>query len=81
MNELKYLESLGLTLPSPAYVAGAIIFGILGYVSFRRGRKVSRPALTWVGIALMIYPYAVPQTWLLWVVGVGLGSFVILNWN
>lgn len=27
----------------PAYMAGAILFGLIGYLAFRRGRKVYRP--------------------------------------
>jgi hypothetical protein len=41
MNELKQLESLGLVLPSPTYILGAIMFGIIGWVAFRRVRKVA----------------------------------------
>ena len=68
-------------LPSPAYIIGAILFGIFGYVAYRRGRKTSRPALTWAGVALMVYPYAVSQTWLLWAVGAGLCGWVYAKWN
>jgi hypothetical protein len=81
MDELKTLEALGFVWPSPAYVAGAILFGIIGYVAFRRGRRMLRSALTWSGVALMVYPYAVPQTWLLWVVGVLLSCWVYAKWN
>ncbi len=80
MNELTSLSSLGLELPTPAYIFGAMVFGILGYVVFRRGRKASRPELTWAGVALMFYPYAVSQTWLLWVVGTALCGWVYLKW-
>lgn len=81
MDELKNLQSLGLVLPSPAYLLGAIVFGLIGYVAFRRGRKTSTPALTWIGVALMIYPYAVSQTWLLWTVGVALCVWLYARWN
>jgi hypothetical protein len=81
MDELKNLESLGLVFPSPAYLVGAILFGIVGYVAFRRGRKTSTAALTWTGVALMGYPYAVTQTWLLWVVGAALCAWVYVKWN
>jgi hypothetical protein len=81
MNELKQLETLGLVLPSAAYIFGAILFGIVGYVAFRRGRKTSSAALTWTGVALMLYPYAVSQTWMLWVLGVALCGWVYLKWN
>ena len=81
MDELKNLQSLGLVLPTPAYILGAIVFGLIGYVAFRRGRKTSAPALTWTGVALMLYPYAVPQTWLLWTIGVALCAWVYARWN
>jgi len=81
MDEIKNLESLGLALPSPLYIAGAILFGIVGYISFRRGRKTSSAALTWTGVALMLYPYAVSQTWLLWLLGAGLCGFVYVKWE
>ena len=81
MDELKQLETLGLVLPGPAYLAGAILFGILGYVTYRRGRSSGRAALTWPGIALMLYPYAVSQTWLLWAVGMGLCAWVYAKWH
>ena len=51
MNELNALASAGLVLPSPAYLAGAILFGLIGYVAFRRGRKTSTASLTWTGVA------------------------------
>lgn len=81
MDELKTLQSMGLVLPSPAYIAGAILFGIAGYVAYKRGRKTTRPALTWTGVALMLYPYAVPQTWLLWTIGLGLCGWVYVKWD
>jgi hypothetical protein len=81
MNDLKQLETLGLVLPSAAYIFGAILFGIVGYVTFRRGRKTSSAALTWTGVALMLYPYAVSQTWMLWVLGVALCGWVYLKWS
>jgi hypothetical protein len=69
MSELAPLGLLGLTLPSPAYIVGLILFGIVGYVAFRRGRRASRSELTWGGVALMVFPYAVSETWLLWLIG------------
>ena len=81
MNELKTLQSRGLVLPRPAYILGAVVFGLVGYVAFRRGRKTAAPVLTWTGVALMVYPYAVPQTWLLWTVGVALCAWLYARWN
>lgn len=81
MDQIKNLESLGLMLPSPLYIAGAILFGIIGYIAFRRGRKTTSSALTWTGVALMLYPYAVSQTWSLWLVGAGLCGFLYVKWE
>lgn len=79
MDELNSLGALGLSLPTPSYLVGAILFGIIGYVAFRRGRRTSRPELTWAGLALMLYPYAVPQTWLLWAMGLALCAWLYLK--
>ncbi len=81
MNELQQIESLGLVLPSPAYILGAILFGITGWAAFRRGRKKSIAVLTWIGVALMLYPYGVSETWLLWLVGIVLSGLVYAKWN
>ena len=80
MNDLQTLETLGLSLPSPAYILGAIIFGIVGYAAFRHGRKTAQATVTWTGVALMLYPYAVSQTWLLWAVGAALCAYLYSIW-
>ena len=66
MEELKALESMGLALPSAWYIAGAILFGIVGYVFYRRGKSTRQTGLLWTGVALMLYPYAVSETRLPW---------------
>ena len=66
------LQALGLTLPSPAYIIGAILFGIVGMVAFYYGRKRKYVVLKWLGVALMLYPYVISETWLLYIVGAGL---------
>jgi len=72
MDNLKMLESMGLTLPSLAYLIGTILFSIIGYASYRYGKKASIRTAKWIGIALMIYPYAISETWLMYAVGSGL---------
>ena len=72
MNELKNLESLGFSLPSPAYLVGAFLFGLVGFVAYRYGKKADLPITKWIGVALMLYPYAISTTWLLYAVGAGL---------
>jgi hypothetical protein len=71
-DELAALEMLGFTLPSTAYIIGAVIFGIAGFVAYWYGKKMSLAVTKWIGVALMLYPYAISATWLLYVVGAGL---------
>ena len=79
MDELAAFQSLGLELPSPAYIVGAILFGLIGMVAFYRGRRRGRKRTLWLGVALMVYPYAVSSTWLLYVVGLALCSAILLD--
>lgn len=72
MDEIKTLESMGLTLPSPAYLFGALLFGLIGFAAYRYGKKASLQIFKWIGVALMLFPYAVSETWLLYGVGAGL---------
>lgn len=72
MDDLNNLGSMGLALPSPAYLIGAILFGIIGYAAYRYGKKASNQAVKWIGVALMLYPYAISGTWQLYAVGAGL---------
>jgi hypothetical protein len=72
MDELKALESLGFSLPSPAYLFGAIFFSMAGFAAYRYGKRLGLSAPKWIGGILMFYPYVVSPTWLLYLVGVGL---------
>lgn len=81
MDALQQLSALGLDLPSPAYLTGSILFGIVGWVAFRRGRKTSVSALTWVGLVLMLFPYGVSNPWLLWATGTALCVWLYFNWT
>jgi hypothetical protein len=72
MTDPADIQSLGLSLPSPAYLAGAVLFGIIGFASYRYGKKASREGPRWIGLALMLYPYVVSETWLMYAVGAGL---------
>lgn len=76
MEELNSLQTLGLTLPTPAYLFGAIVFGLLGLAGYRYGKLHARPYVRWLGVALMLYPYAISETWLLYVTGLALCSAI-----
>jgi hypothetical protein len=78
-DQLEALGALGITLPSPAYIVGAIVFGFVGLWAFVHGKRVGRPRTRWLGLALMLYPYVVWQTWLMYLVGLGLCIAVWLD--
>jgi len=79
MNQTSALPPLGLELPTPAYIFGAILFSLIGIAAFRRGRKSERRRMLWLGVALMVYPYAISRTWLLYVIGVALCVGICLD--
>jgi hypothetical protein len=72
MDELKTIETMGFTLPSPAYLFGALLFGVIGYAAFRYGKKTESRTAKWLGVSLMLYPYAIAETWQLYAVGCAL---------
>lgn len=72
-GELKQtMQAFGITLPSPAYIFGAILFGVVGLAAWRYGRTHERAPIKWLSVALMFYPYLISRTWLLYSVGVAL---------
>ena len=69
MDTLRILESLGFTVPTPVYLIGATLFGLVGYLAYRQGKKSSDKTIKWIGIGLMFYPCAISETWLMYAVG------------
>lgn len=61
-----------MTWPTPSYLTGAVLFGAIGFVAWRYGKSMRRPITQWLGVALMLYPYLVPNTVALYLVGVAL---------
>jgi len=72
VDDLKTIESMGFTLPRPAYLFGIMLFSVLGFAAYRYGKRASLGVPKWIGVAMMLYPYIVSETWLLYVVGAGL---------
>ena len=72
MNDVASLLGAGFELPTPAWLAGAIIFSFIGLAAWRYGRKADKPMTKWIGLALMLYSYATSETWMLYAVGAGL---------
>ncbi len=71
-DSLETLNELGIVLPGPAYIAGVVVFSLIGIAAYYYGKRRGRSRMRWLGLALMLYPYVVWQTWLLYVVGTGL---------
>jgi hypothetical protein len=79
MANLQTLQSLGIFLPTPAYIIGTVISGLIGFAAYRYGKRADRRRCKWLGVALMLYPCAVAQTWLLYVVGAALCIGVLID--
>ncbi len=71
------LGSGGLNWPN---IIGGLIFGLIGFIAFQYGRKEKSLKPTMIGLGLMIYPYFVPDTVLLYIVGVVLTA-VLYFWR
>jgi hypothetical protein len=79
MNDLQALQSLGFEWPTPAYLLGALLFGVLGIAAYYRGKRIGKPRTRWLGLALMLYPYLVSSTWVLWAAGAALCAGIALD--
>lgn len=75
MNPTEALQAAreaGLTLPTPAYIFGVVLFSLAGMAAWRYGKVIEHPRIRWLGVALMFYPYVIGSTWLLYLVGFAL---------
>jgi hypothetical protein len=63
-------------LPTPAALFGSLIFGVIGLVAFRYGKKSALIVPMLLGLGLMIYPWFVSETWMLYVIGCALTGAV-----
>ena len=63
-------------MPTPAALFGSLVFGVIGLVAFRYGKKSAFIVPTLLGLGLMIYPWFVSETWMLYVIGSALTGAV-----
>jgi len=61
-------------MPTPANLFGSIAFGIIGTGAFMYGKKTAGLKAMLIGLALMVYPWFVDPTWLLYTVGGALSA-------
>ena len=66
-------------LPTPANLFASVFFSLVGFTALRYGKKQGMRVPIVVGIALMVYPYFISQTWLMYLIGLALcaSMFVI----
>jgi hypothetical protein len=71
-----------MVMPSPADLFGSLLFGIIGFAAFVYGKKSVLFVPMTAGVALMVYPYFVSQTWLLYAIGCALtvGMWLFRNY-
>jgi hypothetical protein len=80
-ESLALLEDMGLSLPTPAYLVGLLLFGLAGIVFWVLGRRRRNPAAKWIGLALMLYPYLVWGTVALYGAGAVLCAAAVWCWR
>ena len=75
------LADLGVTMPTPAYLAGVLLFSLIGIVAWIAGRRRRNRTVKWLGLALMLYPYLVWTTAPLYAVGIVLTAVTLWAWR
>ena len=78
---IEALQTLGIELPSKAYIIGVVLFSTVGMIAFWQGRKLKRAPVKWLGLALMLYPYAVWSTEGVYILGSGLCAVLAVYWS
>ena len=63
-------------MPSPAALFASLLFGVIGFAAFRYGKKHAVIVPMVLGLVLMVFPYFVPEAWMIWVVGAVLTAAV-----
>jgi hypothetical protein len=57
-------------------IIGGIVFGIIGFYAFNYGRKEKAYKPLAIGLVLMVYPYFVSNTIMLYVLGIAISSLL-----
>ncbi len=59
-------------MPTPAALFALILSSVIGLAAFLYGKKNAALGPALIGLALMIYPYFISETWMLYAIGGGL---------
>lgn len=65
-------------MPGFANLFAGILFGSAGFAAFVYGKKSARWKPMAIGAALMVYPYFIEETWLLYAIGVALCAAIFV---
>jgi multisubunit Na+/H+ antiporter MnhE subunit len=60
---------IGLDFSFGSLMAG-FVFGVFGFYLLKEGRRQGHFWWLGLGLFLMIYPYFITNTWLLWLIGI-----------
>ena len=61
-----------MTLPNPADLFASLLFGIIDLAAFTYGKKTTKWKAMAIGVVLMVFPYWIDETWLLYSIGIAL---------
>jgi len=61
-----------------ANLFGQIVFGAIGLAAFIYGKKQSSFKAMLLGVAISAYPYFIPETWMLYAIGIVLTSLLFV---
>ena len=67
--------------PGPAYWTAIILFSVIGMVLLALARRRRKRMVVWASFALMLYPYVVPGTLPVWIVGIALCGVAAWCWR
>jgi hypothetical protein len=65
-------------MPSMSNLFAAILFGSIGFAAFIYGKKTMSWKAMVIGVALMVYPYFIGPTWLLYLIGAVLSASLFI---
>ncbi len=66
---------------TPSGIISSLLFGVIGMYVFKQGRKRLSFKITFLGIAMMVYPYFTKGPWGDWGVGFALCAATYYYWN